>query len=299
MHVKRFWALLALLALSGCVAPAPHPFVSPLELTFTSPLPAAHLVYLPLYTHPIHKRGISLACGYEDMARLERETQALGVSWLWNWQTDPPVFEGIESVPCVWGAAYIGKPLGGNSEWVIGFNEPEQRDQANMTPAAAALTWRDLEDAYPDRKLTSPQVVQPDARWLEEWYAAYVVYYGQAPRLDALAIHTYIGNDIEDYKRQVLYYIDLAKKWGVPEVWITEWTFAPMLDGTVRNSAQAITDYVAWLDAQPMVTRYSPWTNRVECMQNIAPDDFFDTPLFATNGLLTTAGQAYQRRDTW
>ena len=209
------------------------------------------------------------------MARLERETQALGVSWLWNWGTEPPVFEGIESVPCVWSAAFFGKPLGGNSEWVIGPNECEQYDQCNTSPEVMAVAWRDLEEAYPDRKLTSPQVVQPDRHWLEEWYAAYVLYYGQAPRLDAIAIHTYIWNDIEDYKRQVLYYIDLAKKWGVPEVWITEWTFAPMLDGTVRNSAQALADYVTWLDAQPMVTRYSPWTNRVECMTNILPDEFF------------------------
>ena len=81
----------------------------------------------------------------------------------------------------------------------------------------------------------------------------------------------------------------------MPEVWITEWTFAPMLDGTVRNSAQALTDYVTWLEAQPMVTRYSPWTNRVECMDNIKPNDFFDTPLYAANGLLTAAGQAYAR----
>jgi hypothetical protein len=115
--------------------------VSPLELTFASPLPSTtYQTYLPLSTHTITKRGISLACGYEDMARLDRETQALGVSWLWNWQTDPPVFEGIESVPCVWSAAFIGRPLGGNSEWVIGFNEPDQWDQANLTPEAGART---------------------------------------------------------------------------------------------------------------------------------------------------------------
>jgi hypothetical protein len=274
--------------------------VSPLELTFASPLPSTtYQTYLPLSTHTITKRGISLACGYEDMARLDRETQALGVSWLWNWQTDPPVFEGIESVPCVWSAAFIGRPLGGNSEWVIGFNEPDQWDQANLTPEAGARAWHDLEAAYPARKLASPQVVQPYKFWLERWYAAYVVYYGQAPRLDAIVAHTYYGNDLTDYKAQVAYYVELAQRWGVPEVWITEWTFAPMLDGTVRTSTQAITDYVAWLDAQPLVTRYAIWTNRVECMQNIAPDDFFDTPLYAASGVLTAAGRAYQRRDTW
>ena len=212
--MKRLSALLALLALSGCVAPAPHPFVSPLSLTFTSPLPAAHLVYLPLYTHTISKRGISLACGYEDMARLDRETQELGVSWIWNWQTNPPVFEGIDSVPCVWGAAYIGRPLGGNSEWVIGFNEPEQRDQANLTPAQACALWPQLEAKTVGRKLTSPQVVQWPPTWLEDFYTTCVEINGRPPRMDALAVHTYIGNDITAYQEQVLYYIALSRTMG-------------------------------------------------------------------------------------
>ncbi|NTU66103.1 MAG: hypothetical protein HGB05_22535 [Chloroflexi bacterium] len=288
-------ALIALVVLSGCVAPASRPFVSPLASTFDSQLPPeTHLTYLPLAASVANKRGVSLACGAEDLARTQREIAALGVAWVWNWGTQPPTFPGVESVPGVWNASFIGQPLGGNSAWLLGFNEPEHADQSNMTPEAGARAWRDLEAAYPDRKLTSPQVVHPGEYWLERWYAAYVVYYEQAPKIDALAVHTYYGNDITDYKRQVTYYVDLAAQWGVEEVWVTEFAFAPALDGTVRNSVEQLTDYIAWLDQQPAVTRYSVWTNRVECT-DIAPDGIFDTPLYAASGVLTAAGRAYAR----
>ena len=115
------------------------------------------------------------------------------------------------------------------------------------------------------------------------------------PMLEVNNVHTYYGNDITDYKAQVAYYVELAARWGVPEVWVTEFAFAPALDGTVRNSTQALTDYIAWLDQQPTVTRYSVWTNRVECMPGIVPDGVFDTPLYAASGALTAAGRAYAR----
>ena len=223
-HVKRLLALVALLLLSGCVAPAPHPFVSPLTTTFDSPLPPpAQQTYIPMLSVAINpKRGVSLACGADDMPRLAREVNDLRVAWVWNWSTQPPTFPDIESIPCVWDASYIGQPLGGNSEWVIGPNECDQWDQCNTSPEKIAVAWRQLEAAYPDRKLTSPQVVRWDKRWLEQWYAAYVVLYGEPPKMDAVAIHTYWGNDITAYKEQVIYYVDLAQRWGVPEVWVTE-----------------------------------------------------------------------------
>lgn len=295
-HVKRLLALVALLLLSGCVAPAPHPFVSPLTTTFDSPLPPpAQQTYIPMLSVAINpKRGVSLACGADDMPRLAREVNDLRVAWVWNWSTQPPTFPDIESIPCVWDASYIGQPLGGNSEWVIGPNECDQWDQCNTSPEKIAVAWRQLEAAYPDRKLTSPQVVRWDKRWLEQWYAAYVVLYGEPPKMDAVAIHTYWGNDITAYKEQVIYYVDLAQRWGVPEVWVTEFAIAPVLDRTLRETVADTAAYVAWLDAQPTVTRYAPWTNRVECMSNIAPDGIFDTPLFGANGGMTQLGAMYR-----
>lgn len=290
---KRAWGLLGLglLVLAGCVSP--QPLQSP--LAFDSPLPPpAHTVYMPSLQAARSPRGVSLACGYEDLDRLAREVAALQVVWVWNWRTNPPLFADIESVPALWDGSVIGQSLGGNSAWLLGFNEPDRPDQANMTPEAAARAWAQVEQIYPERKLASPQPVEPGSRWLERWYAAYKEQNdGRPPRLDALAIHTYWDGTLASYQDQVRYYIDLAARWGVPEVWITEFAFAPGLDRTLRDTVGDMRAYIAWLDAQPTVTRYAPWTNRVECLDIVAPNSQFDTPLYSASGALTALGKMY------
>lgn len=311
------FALLCGLALTGCVAlpmrqippaPRPLPFMSPLPTPapFRSLIPRATVtrLFLPLLlsdfgmdARPVSsKKGISLACGYEDMARMAREVVTLRVTWLWNWGVSPPVFPGVESIPNLWDASFIGQPLGGNSQWLLGFNEPDGRDQANMTPEVAAVAWRQIEQTYPDRKLTSPQVLHP-GNWLEQWYAAYVARYGQPPRIDALAIHTYYGNSAEAYIARTQEFVALARAWGVPEVWVTEWTLAPGLNRSQNDTADEMCTFVTWLEQEPMVTRYAPFTNRVECMAG-APyfqfDGPFDAPMFALDGRLTPLGRTYR-----
>jgi len=281
--------------LAGCVAAPVMPGAQP----FTSPL--VQRLYLPTIMADwisgreiSSKKGVSLACG--GGAAQAREVQQLRVSWIWNWGTDPPLFPGIESVPAVWDAARIGKPLGGNSAWVLGFNEPDVSNQARMTPEAAAVAWRQLEATYPDRKLTSPQVVEP-GNWLERWHTAYIELYGQPPRLDALAVHTYYGNTADAYITQVQHYIALAQAWDIPEVWVPEWALSHGLDRTLRDTLAEMTAYVTWLEAENMVTRYAAWTNRVECMDGafgFTYDSFADTPLVAHDGHLTALGATYQ-----
>jgi hypothetical protein len=287
-------ALLILPLLSGCVpAPPVRTFASPLDSVSST---VVHRAYLPIVTLVANKRGVSLACGTENWERTQREIETLGVSWIWNWSTNPPVFPGIESIPCVWNMDVIGMPLGGNSEWIIGPNECDQWDQCNTPPEVVAREWPRLIATYPGKKYGSPQVVQPYARWLERFYAAYQDQNnGEPPPMDAILVHTYWGNSLEEYKKQVLYYISLADKWGIDEVWITEFAFAPILDGTLRNSVNEMVEFVAWLESQPKVTRYSIWTNRVECATNVPPDGAFDVPLFAGNGFITTMGQAYSK----
>jgi hypothetical protein len=265
----------------------------------------AHKVYFPLVARGgggdsitpdmlSVKKGLSLACGWDDLARMQREIDTLRLSWVFVWGPGIPVFEGVESVPMIWGPAQIGLPIGGNSDWLIGFNEPDQRDQTNMTPAEGARLWAEMERLYPDRKLTSPQVVNWQAGWLEQWYASYLEQFGRPPRMDALAIHTYFCG-ASDCKAQVEYYIGLARRWNVPEVWITEWTFSPGMDGTRRQALTDMREYMAWMEHEPMIGRYAVWTIRTECT-GYAPDSYFDTPMFAQNGMITPMGEMYAQQ---
>ena len=80
------------------------------------------------------KKGVTLACSCATVPCRQEEVAALNVSWILQWGTRPQLFPGIESVPMIWDARSIGQPLGGNSAWLLGFNETDLWDQAKMTP---------------------------------------------------------------------------------------------------------------------------------------------------------------------
>jgi hypothetical protein len=291
--VKLATAILVVLLLTGCIAPPRdvRDIVAP-----------KYKLYLPLATNDLHraanannKRGLNLACG--SYVEQTTDIAQLNVGWIWNWNTQPPLFPGVESIPTIWGRAQINEALGGNSPWLLGFNEPDISDQANLAPEEAARLWLVVEQLHPDKLLTSPQVMYHYNNWLEQFYAAFIAQNGRPPRMNAIAIHTYIGNNAASYIADVQRYIKLARQWNIPEVWVTEWALGHNLDRTLRATTDEMHKYLAYLDNEPMVTRYAPWTNRVDCMIEafgFRYDGPFDTPLINRDGSISELGKAYR-----
>ena len=50
---------------------------------------------------------------------------------------------------------------------VLGFNEPNHQDQANLDPEDAAYAWLELQAAYPEKILVSPSASPPNT---EAWF---------------------------------------------------------------------------------------------------------------------------------
>lgn len=96
------------------------------------------------------KRG--LAYGHlspEDMKALSPE-----ISWWYNWSEEPEstvanVFDnyGFEFVPMTWNGSFNESKLRDyltahpQTKYLLAFNEPNFKDQANLTPSAAAALW--------------------------------------------------------------------------------------------------------------------------------------------------------------
>ena len=86
-------------------------------------------------------------------------TAFTGISWYYNWGTNPvhedhPECEGGKAppgfIPMIWG--YWGQEFPDlGYDTVLGFNEPNHVDQANMDPEVAAYAWLRLQEAYPDK----------------------------------------------------------------------------------------------------------------------------------------------------
>ena len=139
--VKRWLVLCVLLV--GCAAQAQAP---------------EYVVYLPT-VNIVHSQGAGGSygnCGRIRTAELE---------WYYDWSPEPPICG--ESVPMIWSAADVGLPLGGNSAWVLGGNE---LDQQGIDPATWAVVWRQVEHAYPDKRLVSPAA---SVGWLTDWWNEY------------------------------------------------------------------------------------------------------------------------------
>jgi hypothetical protein len=238
------------------------------------------------------KRGI---CG--DASPQDLVVLAPSVTWYYDWGVEPPAvsqgqLSGIEWVPMCWGAVNPGDVAGiearipAGSKYLLGFNEPNFKSQANLTPAQAASMWPNLEKIAADKglELVSPAVnwcgdcvdgvTNDPVDWLDKFFAAC-----PGCKVDYIAIHSYAP-----YSAALSSYLDKFRKYNKP-LWITE--FAPWdppkpdFDGVVKYMMEAI----PILENDPIVFRYSWFATRV----GINPD----ISLLGANGTLTKLGQLY------
>ena len=217
-----------------------------------------------------YKRGVS-----ENGFSYEAEIRALepGVCWFYNWGNTPNwqitniVGPGnpMEFCPMIWSAsfnetnlrAYLDAHPG--VKYLLGYNEPNFRAQANMTPDSAARLWPIVEKIASDYNL---QLVAPALNYTgetladgkvyqpEQWMDAFLAAYPEA-HFDYLALHCYMN----DHKAQRSYVENFAKKYG-KQVWLTEFC---AWEGTVDSTYQkrSMVRKLQDLEQSPYVYRYS------------------------------------------
>merc|ERR1711971_894438 len=122
------------------------------------------------------------------------------ISWYYNWGSeyhgqscsDPSPQPGY--IPMVWGYwGSVPTDIPASHPLVLGFNEPDHENQANMSPERALEGWLLLQEAYPDRQLVSPGTsLKPDGEmvWIDTFMdLCNAVNY----RVDYISVHRYGG----------------------------------------------------------------------------------------------------------
>lgn len=221
----------------------------------------------------------------------------VGATWHYNWVGEVPECSMVESVPMIYCATHLdyieaGHSVLMDSEWVMGFNEPDDARQANLAPEEAAAAWPRVEALAGNRKLVSPAVVW-HTEWLVEFRDAYEAAEGHPPRLDALAVHCYTNN-VEACKTQIARVVHYAELWGIDEVWVTEF----MLWGD--NAEEDMLGLVAWMESHPRITRYA-WfpgslTGEEDWIQYVRAEErerYLEHQLVTPDGVPTSWGRAY------
>lgn len=267
------------------------------------------------------KRGIS-----ENNFTYEAEVNALakGVTWYYNWGQTPSANvrnvvgpnKDMEFVPMIWNASldasgkltnvsalvnYLEKNPG--VKYLLGFNEPNFKAQANMLPADAAKAWRAVEALaekyklslvspalnYSGEALSDGRVYQPN-EWMDAFIAAYKSQNGGAePRMDYVALHSYMNSPTA----MMGYVENFAKRYN-KKVWLTEFC---SWEGQVDSISQqnALVQKLNMLEQSEYVFRYS-WFKAKGSATNpyfrllINPNIITKNPAVGT---LSNAGQFY------
>lgn len=244
-----------------------------------------------------------------------------GNSWYYDWGTNPDSRvadyigsdkddKGIEFIPMAWNgldenklrAYYAAHP---NDKYLLGFNEPNFPDQANMLPSEAAEKWRSVE-AFAEElglKLVAPAMnyagsplkdgkVWGPTEWFDAFIAAYKEKYGREPHYDYTAVHAYMPN-----AAGTLSFVNtFAEKYG-KKVWLTEFC-SWEANETPESQMKSMIEKVKQLELNNNVYRYAWFKAR-----NANKTPYYNLLYYPTStiakGTLTDLGFAYVHMSTF
>jgi len=170
------------------------------------------------------------------------DVDRLGFDWHYNWSErtlwdSDDTAELSSYTPMVWGGsnataqALERAKLSGTST-LLGFNEPNEHKQANMSVEQALALWPDLQGT--GLRLGSPAPSQHDVLGAGSWLGRFMAgAESQGLRVDFIAVHYYSKDkDVGAFKA---FLEAVHAQYGKP-VWVTEWALADW-DNPSRFSA--------------------------------------------------------------
>lgn len=216
--------------------------------------------------------------------------------WYYTWGTPLPASspQNCEFVPMFWGRSNVTPAniqlvqqlkAQGKAKYVLGFNEPNNSGQSNMSVQDALALWPQLESI--GLPLGSPATDWPTVQWFTDFMDSVIA---QKRRVDFICVHMYVGLDDAGFVQtlQTLY-----NKYHLP-IWITEfatadWSAAskaanPYSPAQVLGFMQKL---VPELDSLPYVQRYSWFSGDPNSPQ------LYSSALVDASGNLTTLGSWY------
>lgn len=196
------------------------------------------------------------------------KVQESGLSWYYHWATDP--IEGADSkmqfVPMIWGEGEYGlnwlkDPDNKKYKTVLGFNEPDFKDQSNMSVDKVIEAWPSFMDS--GLRVGSP-ATGVAAPWSDNWFKPFMDKIDADSNLnvDFIAIHCYLDGTYADTFLQMI--DDCYEKYHKP-IWITEFGIAEWSQGkwnsddsdAVRDVAEFMKKVIPALDQREYVERYA------------------------------------------
>ena len=249
----------------------------------------------PAQAGPVTKKGFDIVANKDG--KWLSYVKALNVHWFYTWGGGEPadVPAGMEFVPMNWG--YYGNKDDGTVKWLaqmkaqpgvkhfLGFNEPDGKDQANLTVDRALEGWQYMDQLH--MSVGSPAAVHADGDWMQKFMQGVDQ---KHYRVDFITIHWYGDCNAQGFLGYLARVHDLYHR----PLWVTEfspgdWSAGP--NHPNRYSTQQVADFMkAVLPAMnklDYIQRYS-W-------YSAGTDDYAlgKGALFNKDGSLTELGRIY------
>lgn len=225
----------------------------------------------------------------------ERKLTDLRCKWFYSWiaDTDKAIPEGLEFIPMVFGRWGIAEPTAKAAAFakkigvgeILGFNEPDQKSQANLSVEKALEAWPLLMET--GLRLGSPACAHPDKEWIKEFMAGVNE---RKLRVDFVCMHSYTGPNSKAFIERVE---SVHELYGKP-IWITEFAvgdWEATSPETNRHNPEKILKFMEetlpLLDAMDIVERYA-WFPAGQDNKALGTSALFDK-----DGKLTPLGECY------
>ena len=226
------------------------------------------------------KRGVSFDFKQaEDLPLLSPSC-----SWAYNWGNTQNAQAALwfdsndmDFCPMAWNNTYNADAIRQyvqahpKTKYLLGFNEPNLKDQCNMTPAEAAQNWSEVVALAKELhlKLVSPAMnygtlvgYSDPIKWLDEFFAQPGV---SLSDVEAIAIHCYMASPTA-----VKNYVEMFKKYGKP-IWMTEFCAWDPVPSNVEKQMDYMCAVLNYFEQEEAVERYAWFMPRTSAAVDKAP----------------------------
>ena len=229
----------------------------------------------------------------------------VGAAWYYTWTTTPVQkdnrFYSVPTkatfMPMIWGPKNTDrdslKSVDKSLPALLSFNEPDNKNQANMTVENALELWPALEQM--GMRLSSPapssDAPHPAAYFLkpDSWFGKFMAGAEKNKRrVDFLALHYY--SDDLDVSRMEADLRAAYTLYGRP-IWVTEWALVDWANTdkfSFEQTRQFFIDATQMMDDLPFIERHA-WFG----MYRGGDGWFINTEIFDNNGKFTPVGTAF------
>ena len=239
------------------------------------------------------RKGVGLAVGKKYGIQ---QLDALDVNWFYTWGASYPAARPTQDfVPMIWGKESVRQNAVEEVQYeleltraaeLLGFNEPDHPEQADMKVSSAIKYWPELEAS--GLRLGSPAPVQALGDWLKEFMDEAS---SKDLRVDFITMHSYPSPDSESFLNSVQELYDRYEK----PIWITEYAVADWEASEKSPTRYTEKEIMAFMSETAAGLRQMQFVERFAWKTRAEGDPIMGaSALFRKDGSLSPTGELYK-----